>query len=280
MQNNFILNISVEDPEFGNKLKKVKTSIHRAKATDRPIKYDRAPAPVENQGSLGSCVGFAMKSSITGHHKENLSALYIYRQAQFHDSKRGENYSGTTLSGACRSLMEKGVCGEALYPYRTDVNAPLPSLEANGDASRRKASDYFTMWWNEITPIQDLLLSGFNPAIAIYIHDEFYNIAPDGYLVREDNYLKSSKRGGHAMCLRGWEHRDGELYWKLHNSWGSSWGDHGCVYLSHSLLSKIGKGLYVSVYDDSAIQYKKMTWFDRLVFNIKLSFKHLIRKIF
>jgi C1A family cysteine protease len=275
----YILNVSVEDPGFNKKLNKVKTGLHRAKASDRPLKYDRAPSPIYDQGSLGSCVGFAVKSAISPHHNDDLSALYIYRQAQFHDSKIGENYSGTTLSGACRALVKKGVCREDFYPYRTDINSPLPSGLANQDASLRKAKDYFTMWWDDVNTIKDLILSGFNPAIAIYVHSEFYNIDNNGFLKNEENYIKSSKRGGHAMCLRGWDHVNGKLFWKIQNSWGKNRGGDGCIFISHELISKIGKGLYVSVYDEDSMQYKKMTFFDKLVYKMRLAVRYIINKI-
>ena len=84
--------------------------------------------PVRNQGGIGSCVGHSGRvvygDTLDFDGKEP-SAMWIYKKGKIHDPFPGEDYSGTTIKGACRGLIKEGCCEEKFWPYLDDENAPM-----------------------------------------------------------------------------------------------------------------------------------------------------------
>jgi hypothetical protein len=152
------LDVNPNDPGFEAKLKADVPSTERTKAM--PESFSRpVVTPVMDQGALGSCVGCATKVVMSGYYPAyDLSALWIYKKAQQYDDKAGENYSGTTMSGACLALSKVGVCLEKYMPYTSEESSLKQLFGAIDDAATRKIDDYFTVDINNVSQIQELSL--------------------------------------------------------------------------------------------------------------------------
>ena len=66
--------------------------------------------------------------------------------------------------------------------------------------------------------------------IGIPLFDSFYNAKADG-VIYYNPLVDRTNYGGHAVVLTGWKTLNGKLYWRLLNSWGTNWGDHGYCWL-------------------------------------------------
>jgi hypothetical protein len=245
---NFILNAVVDDKVFDTTKVAPSSIIYgrsKSKAESLPSEYSRpVVVPVFNQGRIGSCVGASGKIVVTDRHypKNNLSALWIYKRAKQHDEWSGEDYSGTSIGGACKALVVEGVCGEDFYPYIDDETS-IPKGGASEDAATRKFEKYWVLTFSEPEKIKRLIMQE-SLWTSFDVHREFYKIDKNGFLLNEGNYLSSENIGGHAVALVGWKEVNGKLFWRFQNSWGSFFGHKGFFYISNDLYSNISKGVF------------------------------------
>lgn len=255
------LDVVVDDDEF-DKIDDVpdsefKVKQVRSKSSSFPSEYSRdIVVPVFNQGSIGSCVGCSGKVVSTDPNFKgiDLSALWLYKRAQVFDRWKGENYSGTSIIGACRALLQEGICQESYYPYSTRSSSKAKEGALN-DALTRRISNFYTMNLRGNTEKIKELIQKQPLWTSFHVHDNFYDLDSDGFLKDEDGYLSSTKKGGHAVAIVGWTYKEGKLYWKFQNSWGKYWGKRGFFYMSDELYRKISKGIYyVSFTGDSSIK--------------------------
>lgn len=228
----------------------------RSKATTLPREFLRKPVvPIIDQGEVGSCVGCSSKVVFTDHpdHKRrNYSAMWIYRMGQKHDEIKGEDYSGTTLSGACKAMRDYGVALEKYFPYR-DQEGLEPPQEAYENAKYSKLESYYRVSNYSEDQLKKLVME--KPLLTAYIvHREFYNTDYKGF-VDEERYFKTSKRGGHAVALVGWIEKNNKTYWAFQNSWGDDFGDDGYFYMSADFYKKISRGFYFMEHAEVEVPY-------------------------
>lgn len=195
--------------------------------------------PVKNQGGIGSCVGHSGRvvygDTLDFDGKEP-SAMWIYKKGKIHDPFPGEDYSGTTIKGACRGLIQEGCCEEKFWPYLDDENAPMLEGAAE-NAAQHKIDGYYVIPKQNHDLIKKTLLQE-TLWTSIKVNYEFY-YTPKSGIVNTEKYLASSSAGGHAIAMTGWKIIDGELYWEFQNSWGKSFGNDGFFYLESSLYEQI-----------------------------------------
>ena len=195
--------------------------------------------PVKNQGGIGSCVGHSGRvvygDTLDFDGKEP-SAMWIYKKGKIHDPFPGEDYSGTTIKGACRGLVQEGCCEEKFWPYLDDEDAPMLEGAAE-NAAQHKIDSYYVIPKQNHDLIKKTLLQE-TLWTSIKVNYEFY-YTPKSGIVNTEKYLASSSAGGHAIAMTGWKIIDGELYWEFQNSWGKSFGNDGFFYLESSLYEQI-----------------------------------------
>jgi hypothetical protein len=195
--------------------------------------------PVKNQGRIGSCVGHSGRvvygDTLDFNGKEP-SAMWIYKKGKIHDPFPGEDYSGTTIKGACRGLVKEGCCEEKFWPYLDDEDAPMLEGAAE-NAAQHKIDSYYVIPRQNHDLIKKTLLQE-TLWTSIKVNYEFY-YTPKSGIVNTEKYLASSPAGGHAIAMTGWKIIEGNLYWEFQNSWGTGFGNDGFFYLESSLYEQI-----------------------------------------
>lgn len=194
---------------------------------------------VKNQGKIGSCVGHSGRvvyGDTPEFKAKEPSAMWIYKKGKENDPFPGEDYSGTTIKGACRGLVIEGCCEEEYWPYRDNENTQM--LEgAQQNASKYKIESYHVVLKSNHNLIKKALLQE-SLWTSINVHEALY-YTPSNGIVDSEKYLKSKPIGGHAIAMTGWKIIDGDLYWEFQNSWGKWFGKRGFFYLESSLYEKI-----------------------------------------
>jgi len=203
---------------------------------------------VKNQGRIGSCVGHSGRvvygDTLDFDGKEP-SAMWIYKKGKIHDPFPGEDYSGTTIKGACRGLIKEGCCEEKFWPYVDSEDAQMLEGAAE-NAAQYKIDAYYTIPKQNHDLIKKALLKE-TLWTSFRVHRHFY-YTPKSGIIDSEKYLASDNVGGHAVAMTGWKIIDGDLYWEFQNSWGTSFGDRGFFYLESSLYEQVLINNYGPVY--------------------------------
>jgi len=205
---------------------------------------------IQNQGNIGACVGMSGKvvlNSIPKFKDDNLSSMWVYKNAKYYDEWKGETYSGTSITGACEGLRIDGVCLEEYYPYNKLNEDITPAEFAKDDAAKRKIHAYYFVDVNDENCKAKVkrLIKNENLWWSFLTYDYVYNIPGSG-IIDSEQYLNSENtNGGHAVSIIGWKTINGKLYWECQNSWDSTWGDNGFFFIDHDLAKQISiSGFY------------------------------------
>lgn len=153
-----------------------------------------------------NCVGFSVTQEAAARPVvvaglSDAHALHVYRRAQQLDQWPGEDYSGTSVLAGIKAGVELGWFGEYRWAF--------------GEADLRLA-----VGWR-------------GPAVAgVNWYDGMRDPDADGFIHPDGALL-----GGHAILVVGWSRRR-DAY-RLHNSWGRSWGDHGECWLASADMARL-----------------------------------------
>ena len=206
-----------------------------------PSSYQLSMPPVRNQGTEGSCVAFA--------------AVYAARSAEQYYKTNATSYSDGTnlfspefvfnqvnLGGTCTSssvvptldlMKNQGVCTWQIMPYSTyDGCSILPNSTQNSNATNFKIISYSTIIAADQTAIKTMIVNK-HPIIAtINIDQQFYDATP-GYIW--SSWTNNS--GYHAVTLCGYD--DAKHAYKAINSWGTTWGDAGYIWIDYDFFPTV-----------------------------------------
>ena len=160
-----------------------------------------------DQGQQGACTGFAAAhcAAARPHSKTGLSeaqALEVYRRALVIDEWPGEDYEGTSVLAAMKAAVEKGF--------------------------------FQSYWWAFSEPELAGGIFSLGPAVlGLPWYEGMDHPNPTDGVV----HATGPSVGGHAILCRGFNYRTG-LY-RLHNSWGASWGKGGDCFVSRLTMARL-----------------------------------------
>jgi len=196
---------------------------------------------VGDQGSTGSCVGWACADSVlrwhfvkTGRLAENeaLSVRYLWMAAKETDQfvSRPTTFielEGTSLKSALDIARRFGVVTAKVLPFGTGKLYPKEAATFYALAAQLRISSYFNLdrspeRWRDWLAMQ-------GPILTRLSVDETWDNATPNHGVLE-TYLPDTARGGHAVAIVGYT-QDGFI---VRNSWGAAWGDGGFAYASNA----------------------------------------------
>jgi len=203
--------------------------------------------PVGNQGSSGTCVAWA-----AGYYQR--TALDAVRgglaPADLQDAARQfspndlflsipdagkSGCTGTRFEAAYNVLRDRGIVTNDLVPsgslltcgYRDD-----PQLDAVARANRIQRYDKIP---TDKDTLKTFLNARWPVVVGLQPNSRFLQWRGNGVYSAADY---SSPAGGHAMAVTGYDDRMGPNgAFRLVNSYGPSWGDHGSIWVDQDLLS-------------------------------------------
>jgi len=219
------------------------------------IDYENEMTPVENQGSEGSCVGFASGAMKEWQEQKdwgkyiNLSSRFIYENARRIDNFP-DTADGTDIRSAMKILLNKGVCTEACWPY-----VPRNSGSPCGDAET-EALKYKIKTFTAIQGLQDMksaLVNNGPFVIGVVVFDSWFEPAVEergeipmpskGEVSRYNEH--PNEFGGHAICIIGYDDRKNRF--KFKNSWGKNWGSHGYGTIPYDYIKDYGWDAWTTI---------------------------------
>lgn len=196
---------------------------------------------IENQGSLGSCVGTAITSAYELLVKKlypekyvELSDLFIYYNARLEEGTLNQD-TGIYIRNGLKVLKDYGVCAETLWPYEIDKWDDKPSDSAYEDAKKRRIEKY-----EKITStyyITEVLNDNKPVVFGMEIFDSFMSLNEHISTVTFPS-RKEKSLGGHAMCMVGYDLE--KRLFLAKNSFGTKWGMNGYCWIPFDYLKQEG----------------------------------------
>jgi len=178
-------------------------------------------SPVKDQGQCGSCWAFATTENIESVHAIRLGSLPILSPQQIVDCDSGEaGCSGGDPAQAYTYVKNQGgLDTEAFYPYRA-VDGPCKFSAAHVGAKITGEANGFGGSENQMAA--NLAATAPFSIIVDASSWQFYS----------SGILPASKCGhnlDHAVIAAGYDLTAN--YWRVRNSWGTGWGEHGFIRL-------------------------------------------------
>lgn len=241
----FTITVESDGKYIGNYAPVEKEKVNHVSSTPKslPSSYDWRSqcTPIQNQGYCGDCWAFASVGTLEANIKiidgltKDLSEEFVtdcYTGQGSNGCNGGwcaheawlASFTGANPQGGgavyeaddpttCNSTGNTGTCSGSGYPPHETIDsyADIPGGDSYGvppDASMKQAIyDYGPIW------------------VAVDASSSAWSNYSGGVLTENNTSLN------HAVILVGWDDAGG--YWILRNSWGSSWGINGYMYISY-----------------------------------------------
>lgn len=208
-------------------------------------KVDGKPA-ILNQGATSSCVAHAFCAGL--HIMETraglpfvpASRLFAYYNARREAGDRIITDSGTYLRTCASGLRHLGVPDEKHWEFSEFsflVNM-RPGFDAVRYAHPRAGGKYVKIYQRElerIDAIKTALYAGLPVAFGTTVGESFLENTGTPYIKRDSGRIA----GGHAMLIIGWETEANEVWFRVLNSWGSTWRDGGLCWMHQDRIASI-----------------------------------------
>jgi hypothetical protein len=202
---------------------------------------------IEDQGGYGTCVGWASayygrtildarlqnntnQTSITN---ATFSPVFTYLNANVENDYNCQG--GAFIGKAMETMVEKGV------PYYKDFNVmcetDIPN-EILDIAKPHRIKDFTRLFGSDesneikIDGVKRSLINGNPVIIGFKVENSFFSAKT----VYEPDNLGTE--GGHAMCVIGFDDDKYGGSFELVNSWGSTWGNEGFMWVRYEDLAK------------------------------------------
>ncbi len=198
--------------------------------------------PIGNQGQQGSCVGWA--TSNLKAYQENVSnnvstfkfsPAYIYNQIKLCSDNC---LCGSYVTDAINVLTSQGCALETFYPYDQSICSNSITTVIRQNAANYPCISYQRCNGQDPNELKSHLASGYPILIGIRVDDAFQ--AYRGGIFSNWN---SINEGGHAMVVVGYS--EAKKAFKICNSWGTSWGENGYIWISYAAFNQNIRESYI-----------------------------------
>jgi len=193
-----------------------------------------AVSPVNNQAKCFACYAFAACGAIEGavwtHHKkfQRLSAQQIVDCSAPSSGFMNHGCKGGTMVKSYKYIIKNGVMKNEDYGYRTELNSEprCKLVYSNCKYDPDKVVQRIKGYVNIQKGSEDDLLNAVSMrpvSAAVDAHHRPFKLYRSGVF----ELASCTTHLTHGLLVVGYGEDDGKKYWKVKNSWGTTWGDGG-----------------------------------------------------
>lgn len=191
-----------------------------------------AVSEVKNQGQCGSCWSFSTTGSVEGAYFLSTGNLVSFSEQQLVDCSSdygNQGCNGGLMDDGFKYIQEKGICKEKEYSYTaSDGTCKKCSIVT-------KIDSFIDVEANSEKALQQAVYK--QPvSVAIEADQTSFQFYSSGVLTSS-----CGTNLDHGVLLVGWGELNGKKYWKVKNSWGSSWGKNGYILLERGINETAGQ---------------------------------------
>ena len=207
-----------------------------------PVVDLRSACPsVYDQGQLGSCTANAIAAAhqFSQIKQKNLSVFNPSRLFIYYNERAMEGTvsadAGASIRDGIKSVVNLGVCTEALWPYDISQFATQPKQECYAAAVFDQALEYSAIMPYDSGAMKQCLAEGFPFVFGIAVYESFqsqHTIQTGEVTAPVDT---ESMIGGHAMLCVGYD--DAKSAFIVRNSYGDGWGVGGYCTIPYTMFN-------------------------------------------
>jgi len=193
--------------------------------------------PIKNQGQCGSCWAFSTTGSLEGQTFKKTGTLPSLSEQNLVDcsGKQGnQGCEGGLMDQAFTYIkVNKGIDTEASYPYE-GKNGKCRFNPANVGANDTGFVDVKS---KSESDLQNAVATVGPISVAIDASHMSFQLYSSGVY---HQFLCSQTRLDHGVLAVGYGQEDSKDYWLVKNSWGTTWGQKGYIYMSRNRDNNCG----------------------------------------
>lgn len=198
--------------------------------------------PVKDQGQCGSCWSFSTTGSLEGIYAIQTGELVSFSEQQLVDCdnlRHGGNdhgCNGGLMDNAFSWIHDNGgLCSEESYPYVSGTGE-TEKCQTTCDLLPRSQIQS----WVDVASTDKALMTAIAQqpvSIAIEADQKDFQLYQSGVLTSECGTTLD-----HGVLVIGYGTENGDDYYLVKNSWGTSWGDEGYIKLGRGPEYNDGQG--------------------------------------
>ena len=193
-----------------------------------------AVTSVKDQGQCGSCWTFSSTGAIEGAWAIAKGQLVDLSEQELVDCATGISYgshgcNGGQMDGAFKFVIENGQCALSAYQYTSGTTKTGGTCQSQKCTAVAHVSSCSDVKANDQISLKGAV--AMQPvSIAIEADTRYFQSYSSGVLTS----TSCGTNLDHGVLIVGYGTENGQDYWLVKNSWGTTWGENGYVKIARS----------------------------------------------